>query len=127
MKKLQFPLAGVVLSSFLLANTANAFDDNDAKKAENGRRNANSITGIYQQGVPQVDKNGRRLMAYDAKKSFFPIAAWGVPLPGVVHGHEYKWEELKQAGFNTVWPWFAPAKAALDAWEKTGPCRVYWK
>jgi hypothetical protein len=60
------------------------------------------------------------LHAYDPQKSFFQIGAWGVPLPGELHGEVYDWQLLKKAGYNTVWPWFMPIDASLKAGEKEG-------
>jgi len=44
-------------------------------------------------------------MRYDPERSFFPIGTWGNSKPGEIQGQTYDWAELKQAGFNTVWPW----------------------
>ena len=79
-----------------------------------------AVQTIYRTGVPHTTRRGERLTQYDAERSFFPIGSWGAPHPGNVYGYEYDWSILKQAGFNTVWPWPFEADAALDAAQKAG-------
>jgi len=80
-------------------------------------RNFNAVQIIYRDGVPHTDKNGRTLMKYDPERSFMQIGSWGAPL-GTVWGTEYDWGVLKEAGFNTVWPWPKPAETLLEAGKK---------
>jgi hypothetical protein len=67
------------------------------------------------------------LMKYDAQKSFFPIGVWGMPAeepeqPGTPGRARIDWKVLKDAGFNTVWPWPAVGgpKAAIESARRTG-------
>ena len=71
------------------------------------------IQTVYRNGVPHTDKNGKPLMQYDPDRSFFQIGMWGTPLHGMTLGHNYDWQVLKQAGFNTAWTWYKPADESL--------------
>jgi hypothetical protein len=79
-----------------------------------------AVQTVYRAGVPHTTRHGARLTKYDPNSSFFPVAAWGVPQPCDVYGHVYDWHLLKEAGFNTVWPWPMPAADALEAAKKEG-------
>lgn len=81
---------------------------------------AGAVQTIYRKGVPHTDRRGLPLMEYDAERSFFPIAMWGAPAPGT-YGHEYDWQVLVDAGFNTVWPWATmTAPTVLERGQKLG-------
>jgi hypothetical protein len=74
------------------------------------------VQSIHRDAVPHTDKNGRALTAYDAEHSFFPIGMWGVAL-----GYDgSSWNQLKQAGFNTAWPWFDDTIDSLNEGVRTG-------
>lgn len=64
----------------------------------------NAVQLVYQQAVPHTDKNGNVLLQYDPTRSFFQIGIWGNPF-GESYGHTYDLQVLKDAGFNTMWPW----------------------
>ena len=111
MKILLFLLIFLISISSLLAD--------EFETTRKNQRNFNSIQLIYQDGVPHTDKTGNILMEYDKEKSFFTIAAWGVPLHGEQYGEMYDWQLLKDAGFNTVWPYpIYPIDKQLEAFEK---------
>jgi len=76
----------------------------DIQKALDKMRNFNAVQTVYRGGVPHTDKNGGRLMTYDAERSFFQIGVWGNPY-GKIYGYEYDLKVLTDAGFNTMWPW----------------------
>eukprot|EP01044_Picomonas_judraskeda_P013296 COSAG03_NODE_1994_length_3250_cov_170.231990_2_plen_91_part_00 len=40
-----------------------------------------AVARIYQEGVPHTDRNGNRLMAFDAAKSFLPLILYDAQLP----------------------------------------------
>ncbi|BBO33616.1 hypothetical protein [Lacipirellula parvula] len=68
------------------------------------------VQTVHRSIVPHTDKNGRALTEYDPQRSFFPIGMWGVAL-----GYDNSnWNELKQAGFNTAWPWFDDTVDSLN-------------
>jgi len=75
------------------------------------------IQTIYTDHVPHTDRQGHLLNHYDPERSFFPIGIWGAQLPGKQWDSEADWQFLKDAGFNTVWPWFCPLQQALGAGE----------
>ena len=85
---------------------------------------AAAIQTIYRRGVPHTDKTGRRLMAYDAGRSFFQIGIWGNPI-GEIWGTYYDLRTLTDAGINTMWPWSAPLSESLAAADKAG-LQVVW-
>src|SRR3990167_2462387 len=79
----------------------------------------NAPQTIYQDGVPQIDKNGNRLSEYDAQKSFFPLWMYtGTFYPAGCDFSQTKppcgpsstnplynnsqYELLKQGNFNTI-------------------------
>lgn len=64
-----------------------------------------AVQTVHRDGVPHTDRKGKRLLHYDPERSFLPIGTWGNSRPGQVQGQNYDWALLKQAGFNTVWPW----------------------
>ena len=68
-------------------------------------QNTAYISDVYSKQVPHIDKNGNVITKYDAKKSFFPIAMWGVTTSEEVYGKTYDCNLLKEAGYNTVWVW----------------------
>jgi len=82
------------------------------------QRNNNAVRVIYQNQVPHTNRQGKMLTTYDPKESFLQIGMWGVPLSGKAYGHEYDWKELKDAGFNTVWPYHTKPEVALKEAEK---------
>lgn len=108
-----------VLGGLLATRAAFGVDDG-LTEAQRNMRNNNAIQVIYRNGVPNTDKQGHRLYKYDVDKSFFPIGMWGASMPGDVYGSHYDWETLKEAGFNTVWPWNTPARPAIEAASKAG-------
>jgi len=108
-----------ILSCLLSIGQKVAWGD-ELSAAERAMRSANAIQVIYRQGVPHTDRQGRRLNKYEAGNSFFPIGMWGAPMPGEYYGSRYDWADLKNAGFNTVWPWNTPAEPAIAAAEKAG-------
>ena len=65
---------------------------------------AAAIQVVYQAGVPHTDRTGGRLDAYDADKSFFPIALYHA-LHGEHRGRRYDLADFRKAGFNAVVPW----------------------
>ena len=71
-----------------------------------------TIQIIYTGGVPHLDRQGNILTQYDPERSFFPIAIWGVQMPGTQWDSEADWNVLTEAGFNTVWPWFTSQSCA---------------
>lgn len=77
--------------------------------------NNDAIQTVYRQGVPHTNRQGEVRLTYDQNASFFPIGIWGAQLPGKQWDSEADWSLLKEAGFNTVWPWFSPLEQALDA------------
>ncbi len=68
------------------------------------RPGGGAVQRVYTAGVPHTDARGRRMMAYDAGRSFFQIGIWGNPI-GEVWGTNYDLKVLTDAGFNTMWPW----------------------
>ncbi|MBI5093399.1 MAG: hypothetical protein HZB26_13285 [Candidatus Hydrogenedentes bacterium] len=92
----------------------------DPEAVLNRQRDANAPQGVYRQGAPHTDRVGRPMTKYDPTQSFFQIGAWGAPLPGKYYDSECDWRELKDAGFNTVWPWAADPQKALDAGKEAG-------
>lgn len=74
------------------------------------------VQSVHRDVVPHTDKNGKPLTSYDPQRSFFPIGMWGVAL-----GYDNSnWNELKQAGFNTAWPWFDDTIDSLNEGGKSG-------
>jgi hypothetical protein len=102
----------------LAAQSAHAQDA--VQQVLEGQRNFNAVQVVYRGGVPHTDSRGRPLMQYDPTRSFFPIATWGAASPGDVYGVKYDWDVLKQAGFNTVWPWPSDPERLLQVGEQTG-------
>ncbi len=92
----------------------------EIEKNLNRARDFNAIQTVYRGGVPHTDKNGRLLMQYDPQRSFFQIGSWGAPLAGKGADYDYDWNLLKEAGYNTVWPWMADAAKSVAAGEKYG-------
>ena len=91
------------------------------QKVMDDQRDFNAVQKVYLHGVPHTDSQGNVRTSYDPKTSFFQIGLWGVPMPREYMGVRYDWAELKQAGFNTVWPWMVKnAPAELDAGKKYG-------
>jgi hypothetical protein len=66
---------------------------------------------IYQGGVPHTDRQGRSRLVYEDGISFLTLGLWGQPLGGPLNeswGRVYpEWEQLRESGFNTVWPWYS--------------------
>lgn len=66
--------------------------------------NPHAIQMPYPGGVPHTDPQGRPQMAFDARKSFFPIGLYhGVT--GPFGGIFYSFDTAKSAGHNTVVAW----------------------
>ena len=63
-----------------------------------------AVQTVYQSAVPNTDRTGGRLDAYDADKSFFPIALYHA-LHGEHRGRRYDLAEYRKAGFNAVHLW----------------------
>ncbi len=84
------------------------------------QRNANAKRFVYEKQVPHVTRTGKRLMQYAPEQSFFPIGLWGVPLPGTAYGTTYDWGELKNAGYNTVWPYHSNPETSLAHAKEAG-------
>lgn len=103
--------AGLVLLG--LAFGSAVFPD-EVEDTLNGQRNFNAMQTVYQHGVPHTDRQGRVLTEYDPDRSFFQIGIWGAPLPGQYWDSKVDWKVLKDAGFNTVWPWAAAPLQALE-------------
>ena len=78
-----------------------------------------AVQTIYRRGVPHTDKQGRLLMKYDPERSFFQIGIWGNPY-GDKYGHNYDLNVLKNAGMNTMWPWFSSVEKQLEAGKQAG-------
>ena len=76
----------------------------DVQKLLDKMRDFNAVQVVYRQGVPHTDKRGRPLMQYDPARSFFQIGIWGNPI-GKIYGIDYDLRVLREAGFNTMWPW----------------------
>jgi hypothetical protein len=79
-----------------------------------------AVQTVYQSAVPHTDRTGGRLDAYDADKSFFPIALYHA-LHGEHRGRRYDLADFRKAGFNTVHLWerqtlaeLAPVARAAD-------------
>ncbi|MFA6244325.1 MAG: hypothetical protein WC655_25505, partial [Candidatus Hydrogenedentales bacterium] len=108
-------VAVACLLAALLPTPADEIED-----ALNQQRDFNAVQSVYRAGVPHTDPQGRVLTAYDAQRSFFPIATWGAPLPGKYYESECDWNQLKGAGFNSVWPWAAQPQHALDVGKEYG-------
>ena len=84
-------------------------------------QNSAYISDVYSKQVPHIDKNGNVLTIYDENKSFFPIAMWGASNSTEVYGKTYDWNILKEAGYNTVWPWPSENRVAqLDKGAEYG-------
>lgn len=106
-------LAGAAVSLSITSARGDSVQDQlDAQ------RNLNAVQIVYRDGVPHTDPNGRPMMAYEKARSFFPIGMWGNPRSGAVDGHDYDWQALEEAGFNTVWPWNVRIGPALADAEK---------
>ena len=90
----------LILFLLLIVFSVSVFAD-EFDNMYNGQRDFNAIQSIYTEGVPHTDKNGNVLLEYDKEKSFFQIGSWGVPQ----EDGEYNWQELKDLGINTVWPY----------------------
>jgi hypothetical protein len=69
-----------------------------------------AVQRVYVGGVPHTEARGRRRTTYDPQQSFFQIGIWGNPT-GEVWGTRYDLQVLRDAGFNTMWPW---PSASLD-------------
>ena len=78
-----------------------------------------AVGTIYREAVPHTDKNGRRLMQFDPRRSFFQIGVWGVPM-GEIWGTNYDLKVLTEAGINTIWPWSSRPEQALPEAQKAG-------
>jgi hypothetical protein len=76
--------------------------------------------GMYRSGVPHTDREGRRLMGFDAGRSFLPIGIYH-GLQGDHFGRHYDLADLAAAGFNTahLWP-VQDMPAALAAAQHSG-------
>lgn len=63
------------------------------------------VQGMYRAGVPHTDREGRRMMAFEAGRSFLPIGIYH-GLQGDHFGRRYDLADLAAAGFNTahLWP-----------------------
>jgi len=75
---------------------------------------------MYRSGVPHTDREGRRLMAFDATRSFLPIGIYH-GLQGDHFGQRYDLADLAAAGFNTahLWP-VQDMPAAVSAAQRSG-------
>ena len=91
----------VIFIAIVLCRLAGA---QDVQKLLDKMRNFNAVQVVYRQGVPHTDKRGRLLMQYDPARSFFQIGIWGNPI-GKIYGVDYDLKVLRDAGFNTMWPW----------------------
>jgi hypothetical protein len=67
---------------------------------------------VHQDGAPHTDRQGRRMMQFDAARSFLPIGVYH-GLTGSHHGRNYTFAALKKAGFNTVHGWEGQKLAPL--------------
>jgi hypothetical protein len=76
----------------------------DAQSSLDKMREFNAIQTVYHRGVPHTDRRGRPMMKYSPEQSFFQIGVWGNPF-GDIYGVRYDLSVLKEAGFNTMWPW----------------------
>ncbi len=83
----------------------------DAQSSLDKMRNFNAIQTIYRRGVPHTDRQGRPIINYSPDRSFFQIGIWGNPI-GEIYGVNYNLAILKEAGFNTMWPW--PVRSLAD-------------
>ena len=78
-------------------------------------RDFNAVQVIYRHGVPHTDPQGRPMMQYDPERSFFQVGVWGNPY-GTIYGYDYDLQVLRDAGFNTMWPWrMRPFEHMLEA------------
>ncbi len=76
--------------------------------------------GIYRAGVPHTDREGRRLMAFEAGRSFLPIGIYH-GLQGDHFGRRYELADLTAAGFNTAHLWqVQDIPAAVSAAQRSG-------
>ncbi|MCC6240957.1 MAG: hypothetical protein IT448_11725 [Phycisphaerales bacterium] len=120
----------LILLAFILTMTALTLptygQDDQLQKALDAQRNFNAVQTIYRAGVPHTDRQGNMLMKYDAGKSFFPIGVWGMAAeepeqPGTPGRARIDWQVLRDAGFNTVWPWpVGGRKPAIESARRTG-------
>jgi len=86
----------------------------ELQKALDSQRNFNAVQIVYRGGVPHTDARGRLMTEYDSERSFFSIGIWGTPAVSAELG-----AQLKDAGFNTIWPWHVPIEPALKAGEES--------
>ncbi|HQH51718.1 MAG TPA: hypothetical protein PKY01_04795 [Candidatus Hydrogenedentes bacterium] len=87
----------------------------EAEDVLNRQREFNAVQIVYRNGTPHTDRQGRLLTTFEPGKSFFQVGIWGAPLPGRYYDSECDWAVLREAGFNTVWPWAADPATALQA------------
>ena len=107
-------VAGLILApAWQSATRADEVDD-----VLEGQRDFNTVQVVYRNGVPHTDPRGRVLLDYDPERSFFQIGTWGAPSPGDVYGVTYDWDVLRQAGFNTVWPWHGEAEKVVQVGQE---------
>ena len=64
-----------------------------------------SVQRFYTKGVPHTDRHGKALNTWDPDRSFLMIGSWGVPESRIYKGVDYRWHQLVEAHYNTVWPW----------------------
>ena len=64
-----------------------------------------SVQRFYTEGVPHTDRHGKALNTWDPDRSFLMIGSWGVPESRIYKGVDYRWHQLVEAHYNTVWPW----------------------
>jgi len=86
----------------------------ELQKELDRQRNFNAVQTVYRGGVPHTDARGRLMIEYDSERSFFPIAIWGPPAVSAETG-----AIIKDAGFNTIWPWNVPIEPALKCGEES--------
>ncbi len=120
-RRIVFPRASFVrmLAVILAVGLSASVRAEDVRDPLEKMRDFNAVQTVYRNGVPHTDKNGNRLMAYDPEHSFFQVAIWGNPI-GNVHGYEYDLTVLKDAGMNTMWPWYTDVEAQLEAGRQAG-------
>ncbi len=108
------------MTALLAAASCAAADAGIQAMYENVQKNTGAVQAVYRGGVPHTDRQGRRMMKYDPETSFFPIAIWGQPAPGETYGTDYRYEDLQEAHFNTVWPYGNVAPLNAETLERLG-------
>ncbi|MBL24316.1 MAG: hypothetical protein CMM48_10520 [Rhodospirillaceae bacterium] len=100
-------LYGLVLLAFTILPAEVV--SNEARRELHG-----AVQTIYQEGVPHTDRMGRLMFRYQNGKSFFPIALYH-SLTGRHKGHDYSFQQIASAGFNTIHPWEGQRLEAIIA------------